>query len=69
MKITRRKSLQLLAAATVPGACLTKAIGQTAAASASTAAAAPAVKLPPAPIRPPAGFGVAAGPFKPNWES
>src|ERR1035441_5726962 len=42
-----------------------------AAADANAPAAAPARALPPAPtpIVPPPGFGVAAGPFQPTWES
>lgn len=82
MKITRRKAVQLLAAA-VPAATLGRAYGQDAdaAAAASAAGAAPvapampataaARPIPPAPvyIAPPTGFGVAAGPCRPTLES
>jgi alpha-L-fucosidase len=73
MKISRRESLKMLAA-TAGAMALPKALGDsTASAQTAPPATAPAVErpLPPAPfhIEPPAGFGVADGPFKPTWES
>jgi alpha-L-fucosidase len=57
-------------AAAVPAARLTNAFGQAATAPNAPAAAPEALPPPaPAPIPAPAGFGVAAGPFQPNWES
>ncbi len=74
--------MQLLAGA-VPAGYLSRALGQTTDAAGEAAAKAagalpsvptapvPVGKLPPAPIpiAAPAGFGVAAGPFQPTWES
>jgi alpha-L-fucosidase len=70
MKMTRREMLKLVATS-APAACLPHAFGQEAASSTNAPATAPAVVLPPAPTHIPAppGFGVAAGPFQPNWES
>jgi alpha-L-fucosidase len=69
MRITRRTSLKMLAA-TAGAMVLPKSPGDSAAMAQATE---PALEraLPPAPtpIIPPAGFGVADGPFKPTWES
>ena len=70
-KITRREMMKLLAIS-APVAYLPSTFAQTTNATATTnAPVAPELPLPPAPvyIKPPAGFGVAAGPFKPTWES
>jgi alpha-L-fucosidase len=82
MKLNRRQMLKLMAAS-APAAYLPQAFAQTAdadaAAAAKAAGAAPAttppptaaVIIPPAPAHIPAppGFGMAAGPFQPTWES
>jgi alpha-L-fucosidase len=67
MKMTRRQMMQIMAAS-VPAMRLAQAFGQPAASNPS-AAAAPALPPAPKPIPAPAGFGVAAGPFQPTWDS
>ena len=72
MSINRRKMIQLLVAS-APAVYLPSALAQTNA-SATKSANVPALSdlpLPPAPtaIPAPAGFGTAAGPFQPTWES
>jgi alpha-L-fucosidase len=67
MKISRRTAVQLLAGAGAV-ACLPNVFGQTTAAPAADAAA-PPIPPAPTPIVPPAGFGIADGPFKPTLES
>ena len=63
MNMTRRKMMQMLAG-TVSAGYLSRTFGQT-----IETASAPAIPPAPTPIPAPAGFGVAAGPFQPNWES
>src|SRR4051794_18109713 len=77
MDISRRRALKILAASAA-AACLPELEAQpdpNAAAAGATPATAPATAplrpIPPAPkyLEPPAGFGVAAGPFQPTWDS
>jgi alpha-L-fucosidase len=72
MKMTRRKMIKLLAAS-APAVYLPGAFAQTnaPATSSTNAPVAPDFPLPPAPapIVAPPGFGIAAGPFQPAWES
>jgi len=69
MKISRRDTLKLLAAA-VPALAVPRVFGASPTTAPSTEPTA-SRPLPPAPkhIEPPAGFGVAPGPFQPSWES
>ncbi len=75
MKTTRRKMLQAIAAS-APAICLSRLFGQATTAPSTARARGPGnmpvdLPLPPAPtpIKAPPGFGVAAGPFQPSWES
>ena len=63
MNMTRRKMMQLVAG-TVSAGYLSRTFGQ-------VVDTIPGSVIPPAPtpIPAPAGFGVAAGPFQPTWES
>jgi alpha-L-fucosidase len=77
MNMSRRAALQVFAA-TGAAMCLPRAEGQTTNQAASDltpgagggqGAAPPPIPPAPAPIAAPPGFGVAAGPFEPSWES
>ncbi len=68
MKISRRTAVQLLAAAGA-SICVPNVFGQAAPPPAGDAAAAAKIPPAPTPIAPPAGFGVASGPFQPTLES
>jgi hypothetical protein len=79
MKISRRRAIQALAMS-LPAAYVPRLLAQTETADPNAAAAgaipgaaasAPTRPIPPAPkyIEPPAGFGVADGPFQPTWDS
>jgi alpha-L-fucosidase len=68
MSMTRRESLQLLAA-TAPAILLPRAFGQQGAPATNARQTAPVLPPPPTPIPAPPGYGVAPGPFQPRWES